>query len=48
MQFSARPDLKSKRSAQQSYCSITIILSRRRDPAVIAAAAATYATLIPA
>jgi hypothetical protein len=37
MQFSARCDLKSKRSARQGYCSITIILSRRRDPAVITA-----------
>jgi hypothetical protein len=38
MQFSARPELESKRSAQQDYCSMIIILSRRRDPAVIAAA----------
>jgi hypothetical protein len=35
MQFSAPPDLKSKRNARNGYCSITIIPSRRRDPAVI-------------
>jgi hypothetical protein len=30
--FSAQPDLRSKRSAQESYCSITIILSTNTTP----------------
>jgi hypothetical protein len=35
MQFSARPGPDLKRNAEQGYYSITIILSRRRDQAVI-------------
>jgi hypothetical protein len=35
MPFSARPDLESKRGAQDGYCSMIIIPSRRRDPDVI-------------
>jgi hypothetical protein len=38
MQFSARRDPELKRGAPPRHCSITIILSRRRDPAVIAVA----------
>jgi hypothetical protein len=38
MQFSARRDPELKRGAPPRYCSITIIPSRRRDPAVIAVA----------
>jgi hypothetical protein len=37
MQFSARRDPGSKRNARRDYWSITIILSRRCDPAVITA-----------
>ena len=32
--FSARPDPKSKRSAQQAYCRMTVILSANTTPRV--------------